>query len=169
MALELLPAFLVGMILAGIFAATMSTADSLVLSCSAAVTHDLLPQRLERPSELKIATAAVTALALVIALTDNRSVFHLVILSWSTLASAFAPMLTIYSVGRRLTETAAVVTMAIGVAVAILWRASGFHDVVYEGLPGIAAGLVVAWFLSSAKPLSANEHTVPSQDTEIHS
>ncbi|MFQ5610340.1 MAG: sodium/proline symporter, partial [Woeseiaceae bacterium] len=169
MALELLPAFLVGMILAGVFAATMSTADSLVLSCSATVTHDLLPRRLERPSELKIATAAVTALALAIALTDNRSVFHLVILSWSTLASAFAPMLTIYSGGRRLTETAAIATMAIGVAVAILWRTLGFQDVVYEGLPGIAAGLVAAWFLSSSKQPSTNDRAALSQDTEIHS
>ncbi|MEQ9316835.1 MAG: sodium/proline symporter, partial [Henriciella sp.] len=35
MALELLPDIFVGLILAGIFAATMSTADSVVLSCSA--------------------------------------------------------------------------------------------------------------------------------------
>ena len=46
MALELLPPVLVGLILAGVFAATMSTADSLVLSCSAALTHDLLPHNI---------------------------------------------------------------------------------------------------------------------------
>ena len=38
---KLLPAFLVGMILAGIFAATISTADSQILSCSAAITQDI--------------------------------------------------------------------------------------------------------------------------------
>lgn len=151
MALELLPPFMVGMVLAGIFAATISTADSLVLSCSAAVTHDLLPSRPERPVELKIATAAVTALALGIALTDNRSVFHLVILSWSTLASAFAPMLTIYSIGRRLTEAAAILSMTVGVGTAIAWRALGWQDMVYEGLPGIGAGLIAAWMLSSPR------------------
>ena len=148
MALELLPAFLVGMILAGIFAATMSTADSLVLSCSAAVTHDLLPERLERPIELKIVTAAVTLLALAIALTDNRSVFHLVIMSWSALASAFAPLLTIYCLGRRLSERSAIAVMTAGVAVAIAWRMLGWHEMVYEGLPGILSGLLVATALS---------------------
>ena len=46
MALELFPPIFVGLILAGIFAATMSTADSLILSCSAAITHDLLPHKI---------------------------------------------------------------------------------------------------------------------------
>jgi hypothetical protein len=33
--------------------------------------------------------------------------------------------------------------MAAGIAVALLWRAAGLHDMVYEGLPGIAAGVIV--------------------------
>ncbi len=148
MALNLLPAFFVGMILAGIFAATMSTADSLVLSCSAAITHDLLPQRLETTWKMKAATAAVTALALVIALAETQSVFQLVILSWSTLASAFAPLLTIYALGRRVSQSGAIIAMIIGVATANLWRMIGWQDMVYEGLPGILAGLIVAFALS---------------------
>src|SRR5690606_32588746 len=106
-ALELLPPVLVGVILAGIFAATMSTADSLVLSCSAAITHDLFPERLDSTWQAKTATAVVTLLALGIAMSETRSVFQLVILSWSTLASAFAPLLTLYAVGRRISEAGA--------------------------------------------------------------
>ncbi len=148
MALELLPAFFVGVILAGIFAATMSTADSLVLSCSAAITHDLPPRRLEKTWQAKTATAAVTLLALGIALSETRSVFQLVILSWSTLASAFAPLLTIYAIGRRISEPGAIVAMVSGVAAALLWRLADLHGMVYEGLPGILTGLVVALALS---------------------
>lgn len=151
MALDLLPGFFVGMILAGIFAATMSTADSLVLSCSAAVTHDLLPQRLEKPLELKFVTAAVTTLALGIALVDNTSVFQLVIMSWSTLASAFAPLLTIYCFRRRLSEASAIGVMALGVSVAIAWRMLGWHEMVYEGLPGIVSGVIAAALLSTQR------------------
>lgn len=150
MALELLPPVLVGLILAGIFAATMSTADSLVLACSAAITHDLLPRRLERTWEVKAATAAVTLLALGIALGETQSVFQLVILSWSTLASAFAPLLTIYAAGRRISERGAIAAMVAGVTVAILWRLAGLHGMVYEGMPGILAGLLVAVALSEA-------------------
>lgn len=148
MALELLPPVLVGVILAGIFAATMSTADSLVLSCSAAITHDLLPKRLDHTWQAKTATAAVTLLALGIAMSETRSVFQLVILSWSTLASAFAPLLTIYAVGRRISESGAIVAMVGGVAAALLWRAAELHTMVYEGLPGIMLGLAIAFALS---------------------
>jgi len=152
MALELLPAVFVGMILAGIFAATMSTADSLVLSCSAALTHDLLPKRFESAWEMKTATGLVTLLALFIALTENQSVFSLVILAWSTLASAFAPLLTVYALGRRIPEAGAILAMAAGVGVALGWRLLGWHADVYEGMPGILAGLAVAWTISRPRP-----------------
>ena len=63
LALELLPPVLVGLILAGIFAATISTADSLVLACSSIVVCDL--RRDTRDLRLaKWATLAVTAGAL---------------------------------------------------------------------------------------------------------
>lgn len=150
MALELLPDFFVGMILAGIFAATMSTADSLVLSCSAAVTHDLAPSRLERNWQIKLVTAIVVALALAVSMSDSRSVFQLVIMSWGILASAFAPLLTLYVLGRRLSEHAAIASMLAGVATAIGWRLAGWHDMVYEGMAGILVGLAIAFTLSHA-------------------
>ncbi len=149
MALELLPDFFVGMILAGIFAATMSTADSLVLSCSAAVTHDLSSERLEKNWQRKSVTAAVIMLALLVSLSGSRSVFQLVIMSWSVLASAFGPLLTLYALGRRISEGGAIVAMVAGVGTAITWRALGWHDMLYEGMPGILVGLAIAWLLSS--------------------
>ena len=119
-----------------------------VLSCSAALTHDLATDRLEKPWQIKTATALVTALALGIALSGNQSVFHLVIMAWSALASAFAPLLTIYVFRRRLSETSAILVMIIGVGTAIGWRLLGWHNMVYEGLPGILLGLLVAYALS---------------------
>lgn len=151
MALELLPDFFVGMVLAGIFAATMSTADSLVLSCSAAVTHDLAPSRLEKSWQMKSVTAFVVALALGMAVSGSRSVFQLVIMSWSVLASAFAPLLTLYVLGRRISEAGAIVAMLAGVSTAIGWRLLGWHNMLYEGLPGILVGLLVALLYSSVK------------------
>ena len=155
MAVQLLPPVLVGVILAGIFAATMSTADSLVLSCSAAVTHDLVPRRVERPILMKAATAGVTALALVIALGQPSSVFSLVILSWSMLACAFGPILILYAFNRRFTETTAIVTMLTGIAVALVWRYLGWQDNIYEGMPGIMAGVAVGFLLAKPNHLPA--------------
>ena len=143
MAHSLLPPMFVGVVLAGIFAATMSTADSLILSCSAAITYDLTPRSLEKTWEVKVATLAVTALALVIAMANLESVFSLVILAWSALASAFAPLLIVYAAGRGVTERTALAMVLVGPLAALLWRELGWHNSVYEGFPGILAGLAV--------------------------
>ncbi len=143
MALELLPPLLVGVVLAGIFAATMSTADSLILSCSAAVTHDLLPHRIERPLLIKLTTLAITGCALLLALSNNQSVFSLVILAWSGLASAFAPLLMALCLGMQPRQSTSVIAALTGLLTALLWRYQGWHQAVYEGLPGILAGCAV--------------------------
>ncbi|MEO1405780.1 MAG: sodium/proline symporter [Pseudomonadota bacterium] len=149
MARDLLPEVLVGLVLAGVFAATMSTVDSLVLSSSAAITNDLLPRKWETTWLLRGVTAGVALVALGIALSGNQSVFDLVILSWSTLAAAFAPLLTIYAFNREIRERWAILVMLSAVCVALLWRYFGLHNGIYEGLPGILTGLGIAWVTSS--------------------
>ncbi|GAB1257569.1 sodium/proline symporter PutP [Aurantivibrio plasticivorans] len=143
MAMELLSPMMVGVILAGIFAATMSTADSLILSCSAAITHDLLPHKVENPLLIKGATLLITMAALTWALFNSQSVFSLVILAWSGMASAFAPLLILRCFGWKSSQQHAIVAVIVGLAAAIVWRWFGLHNALYEGLPGIAAGLVV--------------------------
>ncbi len=142
MAQELMPPVLVGLILAGIFSATLSTADSLVLGCSAAVTHDLLPREIERPALLKLTTVALTGLALVWALANKQSVFSLVIFAWSGLASAFGPILLVWAFGGRPRQSSAIAMTLAGLGTALAWRALGWHDAVYEGMPGILAGVL---------------------------
>lgn len=159
MAVELLPPVLVGVMLAGVFAATMSTADSLVLSCSAAITHDLAPQKLQRPWMMKLATAGITLVALAVALSGTQSVFALVILAWSTLACAFGPLIVLLALRRSVTQPIAVVMMVAGVGIALWWRSMGWQDMVYEGLPGMVAPLIAGWLLSSPQ---AEQKPVPA-------
>jgi len=147
MALEVLPPLLVGLVLAGIFAATMSTADSLILSCSAAITHDLLPHNIEKNLLIKLSTLLITACALGLALSNNQSVFSLVILAWSCLASAFAPLLIALCLGWKPDQGSSILAMLCGLATALLWRYFELHGAVYEGLPGIIAGFASLWLL----------------------
>ncbi|SEA45375.1 sodium/proline symporter [Microbulbifer marinus] len=160
MAMELLSPVFVGLILAGIFAATMSTADSLVLSCSAAVTHDILPHRIEKTWILKVATLLITAAAVGWALLNKQSVFSLVVMSWSSLASAFAPLLIVLALGGRPSQKACIAMSLIGLATALLWRWLGWHGHIYEGMPGILAGLTVfglaRWLEREPLPSGAN-------------
>lgn len=143
MARQLFPPVLVGLVLAGIFAATLSTADSLILSCSASITHDVLPHNIENTREIKLVTAVVCALALGWALLNRESVFSLVILSWSGLASAFAPLLLALCLGWRPGQGLAIGAVIVGLGVSLLWRYLGLSGAVYEGMPGILSGLLV--------------------------
>jgi SSS family transporter len=151
LAQQLLNPVLVGLILAGIFAATMSTADSVVLSCSAALTHDLIPHKIERPILLKLSTIFIVFIALLWALSSQESVFSLVIMAWSGLASGFAPLLLMLCLGAKPTQRHAIAAIVLGLLVALWWRWMGWHTAVYEGLPGIMAGLLIlspAWLRS---------------------
>jgi Na+/proline symporter len=143
LSLQLLPPVLVGLILAGIFAATMSTADSLLLSCSAAITHDILPYQIEKTWVLKLSTVLITALALVLALSNKQTVFSMVIMAWSGLASAFAPLLLALCLGSRPSQSLSIFAMLTGFSVALVWRLLGWQEMVYEGLPGILVGLLI--------------------------
>lgn len=60
LSLKLLPVVLVGLMLAGLFSATMSTADSQILSCSAALTQDIFPAAAKSYKFAKVGTLTVS-------------------------------------------------------------------------------------------------------------
>lgn len=143
LAQELLPDVFVGLILAGLFAATMSTADSQILSCTSAITQDLCPSKLSGYIATKISTVFVTAVALCIALFGSDSVFALVLIAWSALASAFAPLIIVYALKQDVSEKLAITMVFAGIGAMLAWRTAGLNDYCYEIAPGVLAGLLV--------------------------
>ncbi len=134
----LLPEVLLGALLAGVFAATMSTADSQILSCSAAITQDIAPRYKESYTASKMATLAVAALALAIALTAPQSVFALVLGAWSALGASLGPLLIVRLLGWPLPPLRAYVMMATGIVTTFLWGRSAYAADIFELLPGMA-------------------------------
>ena len=118
---HMLPEFLVGVILAGIFAATMSTADSQVLACSAAVTQDLLPQYRDSYGASKLATVGVAALALAAALFATSGVFSIVMSAWSGLAAMMGPVLCVRLARLPLPTWLGVTMIVVGLGTVIGW------------------------------------------------
>lgn len=155
-ATQLLPEVLLGLLLAGVFAATMSTADSQILACSAAVTQDIAPRHRDSYLAGKIATLAVAALALVIALSAGQSVFSLVLSAWSALGAAFGPLLVIRLLRLPVPPPVALAMMACGVATVFAWTGAGLSDDVFELLPGMLAPLLVYGAYALAFPLRAS-------------
>jgi Na+/proline symporter len=151
MSLELLPEILVGIVLAGLFAATMSTADSQILSCSAALTRDLFIPKKHTYIMTKVATIGVALVSLLVALVAPANVFDLVLIAWSGLGSAFGPLLILYASRRVCSEQQALCVVGSGFAVALVWRYVGLNTYVYEALPGIICGLVIGLILFKLK------------------
>ena len=144
MAIALLPAILVGVILAGIFSAVVSTADSQILSCSAALTQDLFPGMGRSYKLIKIGTLIVTAIILAIALASNKNMFALGVFAWSALASGLAPLLILRVWQSPVSATVGVTMMLVGLATAAVWNGVlQLSGSIYEVLPGMLAGFVV--------------------------
>ncbi len=144
---HLLPGVLVGLMLAGLFAATMSTADSLILSCSASLTRDLLPEHKSGYKATKLATAGVVLVSLLLSLSGNKSVFALVLIAWGLLAAAFVPLMTVYALDKQPSEKVALTMMGGGVTAFLLWREMGLSHVAYEVMPAILVGLAIFFVL----------------------
>lgn len=143
LAVQVMPPVLIGVMLAGLFSATMSTADSQILSCSAAITQDIAPRFKSSYAASKIATLAVAGVALVIALTASAGVFSLVLVAWSALAAALGPVLLVRLARLPLPTGLALAMMALGVGVVFAWGASPWADSVFKAFPGIMAPVLL--------------------------
>jgi sodium/proline symporter len=148
MSAQILPPILTGLMLSAIFAATISTADSLVLSCSASISSDLFQKYNISYGMTKTGTFLVITFAFLISVFGNRSVFQLVLMSWGVLGSAFAPLLFIYVLRRRVTETQAIITLFAGGLTAITWRLLELNYITYEVLPGFMTGILTGLFFT---------------------
>ena len=144
LSLELLPVVLVGLMLAGLFSATISTADSQILSCSAALTQDLFPGMAKSYKFAKVGTLIVTAIILAIALVGDKNVFSLITFSWSALASGLGPLLVLKVWQRSVSFSVAMGMMGMGITTSIIWSLGlNFSSALYEVLPGMVAGIAV--------------------------
>lgn len=148
LAQHLLPDFWVGLALAGLFAATISTADSQVLACSAAITQDALPRLRRSYLASKLSTLAVAALALGIALTAGRGVFSLVLVAWSALAASLGALLLLRLRGGPAGPWRGPLVAVAGVATVVAWERSAWADDLFKLLPGLGAALLVAVLVS---------------------
>lgn len=145
--MELLPQFFIGVALAGLFAATVSTADSQIIVCSGAVTQDVNPQWNQSYLASKLATFSVTALALSIALFAPEGVFALVLIAWSALGASIGPVLVLRVFKRPLSSAKAILMMVTAISVVIIWHLSGFDDDAFKMMPGMIAAFLVYFLI----------------------
>ncbi len=156
LAMETLGPFWVGLILASIFAATMSTADSQVLACTAAFTDDVMPQISQDHKKTKIVTLVIAAFATAISIfglyvPGGDSVFALVVLAVYGLGSIFVPILIIRWAGYEPDTNHTMAMMLAALVTVILWSLSGFGDDIFPSVPGMGAAFFTHFLMNQLR------------------
>ena len=168
LAMGTMPALGVGMILASIFAATMSTADSQVLACTAAITDDVKPEWREDHKTTKKVTLVVAAFATAISIgglyiPGGDSVFKLVVLAVYGLGSVFVPLLIIRWAGFKPDSTHSIVMMVSAFSAVILWsmlpaimgwKTVAGADGIFPSVPGMGAAFLAHFLMCAFREAS---------------
>ncbi|WP_111979509.1 sodium/proline symporter [Algibacillus agarilyticus] len=141
LAQKILPEVTIGIVIAGIFASILSTADSQILSCATVLSEDFSLSKSQ--AARRIATLTMVSIALLIALFALSNVFNLVIFAWSALASGLAPLVIIMALDKRPSEKTAIFMLLIGFSAGLVWRYVGLNSIIYEAFSGITSGLIV--------------------------
>jgi len=124
----LLPTVLAGIAIAATLSAVMSTADSILLSASAAIAHDTGLGKRFPGRELLVSRAAVlgiTVLAVVLTLMLPDTIFNRVLFAWSALGAAFGPIMFFRVFRWHVSMGAAVLAMLLGFGCTVLFYSAG--------------------------------------------
>ena len=148
-----LPAVIGGVILAGILAATMSTADSQLLAAASSVSQDIardtLGIKLSDRTAMILARCTVIVIALigVIWARNEGSVFTIVSFAWAGFGAAFGPVMLLALFWKKSNKYGAICGMVTGGAMVFIWKYAvrplgGALDI-YELLPAFLIAIVV--------------------------
>ena len=158
-------ALMAGIILAGILAATMSTADSQLLAAASSVSQDLLQGffriSMSAKTQMLAARATVIGIAVIgvfLAWDPSSSVFRVVSFAWAGFGAAFGPVVLFALFWKRSNKWGALAGMVTGGVMVFVWKyliaPMGGVWAIYELLPAfIAASIaIVAVSLATARP-----------------
>lgn len=149
-----LVAILAGVILAGILAATMSTADSQLLVAASGVSEnivqDFFGKKLTAKQSLLVARGTILVISVIgvfLASDPNSSVFGIVSFAWAGFGGAFAAVMICALFWKRTTLPAAIAGMVAGGVMVFVWEyvlsPMGGVWAIYELLPAFLVSLAV--------------------------
>lgn len=156
-------AIVAGVILAGILAATMSTADSQLLAAASSASQDLLQDyfgvRLSPRKAMvwaRCTVAGIAAVGVILAWNPNSSVFRVVSFAWAGFGAAFGPVVLLSLFWKRSNRQGALAGMLSGGVMVFLWKfvisGLGGAFAIYELLPAFIVALLVNVVVSLATP-----------------
>ncbi len=166
------PPWIVGLYVAAVLAAIMSTVSSLLVMASGSLTHDLYAKLINpgmgdaaaaalcRKMTLGMAAVALGLAVTVSVLSPERTIFWFVIFGWSGIAATFCPMIILSLFWPKFTEAGAIASMVAGFAMTIISKfvlqeidgVGEYFLAVETMLPSFLAALLAGWAVSAIWP-----------------
>ena len=172
-------AIIAGIIIAGILASIMSTADSQLLAASSSVSENLIKRfawkNMKDKTQMWFARGSVVVIAIVaiiLAWNPDSSVFRIVSFAWAGFGAAFGPIILFALFWKRTNKWGALAGIASGGAMVFIWKflirpIGGAFDI-YELLPAfiISSVAIVVVSLLTAAPDAKIEKTFDEVNAE---
>ena len=152
-----------GVIISGILAATMSTADSQLLAAASSVSQDLMQDffgiKLSAKTTMLVARLTVLVIAVIsifLAWDPNSSVFRVVSFAWAGFGAAFGPVVLFALFWKRSNKWGALAGMVSGGVMVFVWKyliaPMGGAWSIYELLPAFLVASVAIVVVSLLTP-----------------
>lgn len=159
---------LFGVVLASIFAAIMSTADSQLLVAASSVVRDIYEKLIRKGEEIsqitlvlysRIVVFLLVLLSLLFGYIAEDLVFWLVLFAWAGLGASIGPTSILALYWKGTTRAGVIAGLFTGTTVTIAWYFIPFlSELMYELIPGFIAGFLATWLVSL--------WTTPAPDTK---
>lgn len=154
MSTGLLPAFLAGIVMSGILAATMSSADSYLLIAASALARDIFKGILKKDATdrqimivSRVTLLVVSLFGIIIALDENSVIFKVVSFAWAGFGATFGPIMLFSLFWKRTTRAGAIAGMLTGGSMVFIWNKLiaplGGIFAIYELFPAFVLSCVV--------------------------
>lgn len=158
LAQEHLPAVVFGVVVAAIFAAIMSTADSQLLVAASTVVRDVYEKVVRRGRPLtqralvvlsRLVVTALVLLALLLGWAADDLVFWLVLFAWAGLGAALGPTSILALFWPGTTREGVFAGLIAGTLTTFIWYFTpALKGALYELIPAFAAGLIATVVVS---------------------
>jgi SSS family transporter len=160
---------LVGIVVASIMAAIMSTADSQLLVAASGVVRDIYQKIIARKRSLqqkklvflsRVVVLIMVIAALVLAKIASRYVFWLVLFAWGGLGASFGPTILLSLFWKKTTKPGIIAGLISGTAVVIVWnQIPQLKNMIYELVPAfiVSTLLTIIISLMTEPPREAEE------------
>ncbi len=159
-----------GIILAGILASTMSTADSQLLAAASSISEDItqgvLGIKISEKKSILIARLTVIGIAIIgifLALNPDSSVFKIVSFAWAGFGATFGPVVLAALFWKRSNKYGALAGMLSGAIMVFVWKFCiaklGGVFAIYELLPAFIVACIAIIVVSLATKAPEKEIT----------